>query len=537
MTQDTGQQIGSEKENTIPVYMFDNKGRYYYEKNYDGYGDFGGKDYYELLAQMNGYSRGDRMDGIDMAFGKMKTPNGGPVLFPALVTKPNEFDYRTHDFTKEAETDPNQSWYASEEEEDFIDQNDEEVYGSDDEEELDENKENLKESVKILDRQVDLDQAYFNLDVDGTEMSFSYWDYDYLINGDEATYEEVMEMIEKQLINRDKYGFPVDPQLTPEQKEEIAQVVLKDLQTNPGWKSNLKENKEVKLNTKMKKSELKDKIKEMILNEMNLDIDNMEDAPESEVDFLAELEGMLSEESPMNDPRTKQVIQMLMDMDVDGETMEYILRQVGMEDQMANQLVNNPAEYAASLGEAKGDEEVTDDVTADDVTVDDTETIDTETTTEVNPDVKAVQDALTQAQAAAQKLGDGKLTDQIGNTITFFTRAHVVEKGAVAEAVLMEDTMIPIEPGDSDYDIGYKTFFVYEDRMGGFGIENIKKAGMIIANKIKSDNKIKNTDEFFRGFMDSWNESSDSTADKEDMYEAKKPVNEAMFPLLKRILK
>jgi hypothetical protein len=287
----------------------------------------------------------------------------------------------------------------------------------------------------------------------------------------------------------------------------------------------------------MKKSELKDKIKEMILNEMNLDIDNMEDAPESEVDFLAELEGMLSEESPMNDPRTKQVIQMLMDMDVDGETMEYILRQVGMEDQMANQLVNNPAEYAASLGEAKGDEEVTDDVTADDVTVDDTETIDTETTTEVNPDVKAVQDALTQAQAAAQKLGDGKLTDQIGNTITFFTRAHVVEKGAVAEAVLMEDTMIPIEPGDSDYDIGYKTFFVYEDRMGGFGIENIKKAGMIIANKIKSDNKIKNTDEFFRGFMDSWNESSDSTADKEDMYEAKKPVNEVMFPMLKKILK
>ncbi len=38
------------------------------------------------------------------------------------------------------------------------------------------------------------------------------------------------------------------------------------------------------------------------------------------------------------------------------------------------------------------------------------------------------------AQAAAQKLGDKKLTDQIGNTITFFTRAHVVDKGAVAEA-------------------------------------------------------------------------------------------------------
>jgi hypothetical protein len=101
----------------------------------------------------------------------------------------------------------------------------------------------------------------------------------------------------------------------------------------------------------------------------------------------------------------------------------------------------------------------------------------------------------------------------------------------------MEEAMIPIEPGDSDYDIGYKTFFVYEDRIGGFDIENIKKVGMVIANKIKNDNKIKNTDEFFRGFMDSWNESSDSTADKEDMYEAKKPVNEVMFPMLKKILK
>ena len=48
------------------------------------------------------------------------------------------------------------------------------------------------------------------------------------------------------------------------------------------------------------------------------------------------------------------------------------------------------------------------------------------TTDQVNPNVKAVQDALTQAQAAARTLGDDKLTDQIGNTITFFTRAHIV---------------------------------------------------------------------------------------------------------------
>ena len=75
-TQDTGQQIGSQDENMIPVYMFDDKGKYYYENNYDGYGEFGGKDFYELLAEMNGLES-NRSFGIDLAFsGKQyKSPN------------------------------------------------------------------------------------------------------------------------------------------------------------------------------------------------------------------------------------------------------------------------------------------------------------------------------------------------------------------------------------------------------------------------------------------------------------------------------
>ena len=43
----------------------------------------------------------------------------------------------------------------------------------------------------------------------------------------------------------------------------------------------------------MKKSELKDKIKEMVLAEM--ESNNMEDAPEDEVDFLAEVAAILAE--------------------------------------------------------------------------------------------------------------------------------------------------------------------------------------------------------------------------------------------------
>jgi hypothetical protein len=439
MTQDTGQQIGSEDENTILVYMFDDKGNFYYENNYEGYGDFGGMDYYSLLDKMNG-GRGDRGRGIDLAFGNEKTASR--VLFPALVAKPDMFNYKTHDFTKEPESDPNQSWYAPEED-DFYDQNDEEVFGDMDKEE----------------------------------------DYDY---SDEEELEEVKTT-----------------------------------------------------NTKMKKSELKAKIKEMIVAETNSE-------KVEEVDFLAELEGMLDEASEFDTNKPARIAAFIKDLDalIDEYHAELYLFG-GVLD--AIEMVKKVAqEEIDMLKEAKGDEEVDADVeAADDTTGEDTtageEAIDTTvdvSTTEVNPDVKSVQDALTQAQAAAQKLGDPKLTDQIGNTITFFTRSHVVEKpNSIAEGDEMEEAMIPIEPGDSDYDIGYKTFFVYEDRIGGFDIENIKKAGMILANKIKNDNKIKNTDEFFRGFMDSWNESSDSTADKEDMYESKKPVNEVMFPMLKRILK
>ena len=434
MTQDTGQQIGSQDENKIPVYMFDDKGKYYYENDYDGYGVFGGMDYYELLDKMNG-GEGDRGRGIDLAFGKEKT--GSEILFPALVTKPDKFNYRTHNFAVEAETDPNQSWYEPEED-DFYDQNDEEEYGyNDEEEELDENKENLKESVKILDRQADLDQAYFNLDVDGTEMGFSYWDYDEEF--DNATYEEIMYMIEKQLINTDKYGFPVDPQLTPEQKEEIAQVVLKDLQTNPGWKSNLKENNETKPTTKMKKSELKAKIKEMIVAEYERDVDYTDET--AGYDFLAELEGMLNEASEfdMNKPaRIKEFIIALNRL-VDEYHSELYLN----DDLFAaiSMVIKAAQEEAMNLSEADETEKDTAEVDTTDVAVDDTETIDTETEVEVDPNVKAVQDALTQAQVAAQKLGDPKLTDQIGNTITFFTREHVVEKpkSAVAEGEEMEE--------------------------------------------------------------------------------------------------
>ena len=42
-------------------------------------------------------------------------------------------------------------------------------------------------------------------------------------------------------------------------------------------------------------------------------------------------------------------------------------------------------------------------------------------------DITAILGLLTKAQEKAESMGDEKLLDQIGNTITYYTRAHVVK--------------------------------------------------------------------------------------------------------------
>lgn len=75
ITQDTGKSIANRHSvrPTFPVTMTDNKGNKWHEKNYDGYGEFGGKDYYELIAEMNGKATGDleadRLAGIRLELG------------------------------------------------------------------------------------------------------------------------------------------------------------------------------------------------------------------------------------------------------------------------------------------------------------------------------------------------------------------------------------------------------------------------------------------------------------------------------------
>jgi len=416
MTQDTEQQIGSEQENTLPfVYMHDNDGNKWLEKNYEGYGEFGGKDYYELLDQMNG-GTGDRSEGIRKAFDPTLK---GKVLFPALTVSPNLPS--SHDFTKEAEHDPNQSWYAGEEDEDdsMFDDDDNYDYGGGfgdrdtpenyDEEELDENINEAVMDVATVAQAVadaftaddpldikyvitpgsvegDLNGGGFDLDaVAGPNTPGEDWEdengfgIDYYLGKYAGGSFVIKNEGDVSVVKNAAMRNAIIAYVTPEGEIDMVFDVENHYNTMSDKLTGMKEAEEAKKPNKMKKSQLKELIKSSIMNEIALDIDKMEDAPESEVDFLAEVDRILAE----------------------------------------------------------ADEEVAVDDT--EVAVGGEENIDVDTTIEVDPNVKAVQDALTQAQAAAQKLGDPKLTDQIGNTITFFTRAHVVDKGAVAEADEMEE--------------------------------------------------------------------------------------------------
>lgn len=193
MTQDTGNQIGSEKENTIAVTMFDDKGNKWLERKYDGYGEFGGKDYYELLAQMNGVENADRQDGIDIAFGKMKIK--GDVLFPALIEEPNRFNFKRHDFTQEPENDPNQSWYQEPEYDD-----------DDDYDEYDESKVTEAKALPLdkLTKMIGDKPSCYSL------ADFVYTNYDKVtglkksMRNDEMDFpSEIMDLV-------DHYGFDVD---------------------------------------------------------------------------------------------------------------------------------------------------------------------------------------------------------------------------------------------------------------------------------------------------------------------------------------
>ena len=89
MTQDTNTSVSSMRK--ANVYMVAPDGTVYHEDNYEGYGEFGGKDIYELLSEING-GKSCRMEGIALAFnsrrdGKTRYDLGDnpEIVWPNLV--------------------------------------------------------------------------------------------------------------------------------------------------------------------------------------------------------------------------------------------------------------------------------------------------------------------------------------------------------------------------------------------------------------------------------------------------------------------
>ena len=79
------------------------------------------------------------------------------------------------------------------------------------------------------------------------------------------------------------------------------------------------------------------------------------------------------------------------------------------------------------------DVDVEDDIEVDDVSDKSEIEVDSELAGE-SGDTAAVLGLLTKAQEKASDMGDEKLMDQIGNTITYYTRAHVVAEDARTDA-------------------------------------------------------------------------------------------------------
>lgn len=132
-TMDTDKSISNESSvrGTFRVQMMDDKGNVWTEDNYEGYGIFGGKDYYELLAEMNGLKPNDdvyncmspeqytdymRGQGIDLAFRENGSGDHSfGVKYPNLVEMAKGWTYQHCG----PDSCPDQGYFYGDDEEEF----------------------------------------------------------------------------------------------------------------------------------------------------------------------------------------------------------------------------------------------------------------------------------------------------------------------------------------------------------------------------------------------------------------------------------
>jgi hypothetical protein len=184
-----------------------------------------------------------------------------------------------------------------------------------------------------------------------------------------------------------------------------------------------------------------------------------------------------------------------------------------------------------NLSEAKKDKEV------EDVTVDDTEVVDapaSDMMADESTEISGIQSNLQAAYAEAKALGDEKLITQIANTITYFTKAHILDTAPVNESqineVLQNDDLIEGRMLDIDQEQLVSMILSFAENNPSITLVDY------LNNEFGYDEDSDNDDNYDDN-MDVYDDSYP------DMAEAKKAkgkldqINENMFPMLKRILR
>jgi hypothetical protein len=93
-------------------------GRVFTEPDYEGYGEFGGKDFYELLAEINGLES-DRQLGIDLAFKVNPGGDNSPgVIYPKFVQELDDDVVAQYNSLPNPESCDAQGFFYPEEEDD-----------------------------------------------------------------------------------------------------------------------------------------------------------------------------------------------------------------------------------------------------------------------------------------------------------------------------------------------------------------------------------------------------------------------------------
>lgn len=254
--------------------------------------------------------------------------------------------------------------------------------------------------------------------------------------------------------------------------------------------------------------------------------ENQDYYKDAEKDDAAHIDAL---EKDMEDDAKKTSEGKMTKSDLKAKIKEMILAELTEDDDVD---INNPGDLNNMydpLAEAKKDKEV------EDVTVDDTEVVDAPASDMMageSAEISGIQSNLQAAYAEAKALGDEKLITQIANTITYFTKAHILDTAPINEA-------INDDSADAIYDIlsNMDNDDIINDMFTAIQKNPEMKLEDFLNQYDAGDNPGDDNDDNYDDSMDVYDDIYP------DMAEAKKAkgkldqINENMFPMLKRIIK